>query len=567
MSPFRSWVGRLVSVPLVVGILLPLPSRVVIAAEPSIGWTVSVPGTGVSIAFVEKVGGYLYVGGHADGTVEGEQRVGGLDAFVAKLDLSGEMVWARQFGTQDTDLLLGFDVTHAGILVGGSTYGAFPGFTNAGGGHTTDAFVASLDLDGDIRWLRQFGDLRADAVAAVAIGPGGELYAAGSKASTASGFIRRYDADGDRMWNQSMQARNDLLGHLQPAWPVAIDADVVGPVITGHAKGAMVDGVDRHGSDTWLRRLRADGSVLWTRQLLPDGVGVTNSPFAVAINRSGIALSGSYLNTPYLRRYSLAGTLEWEQERHVSALHGECDDFSTAGNDNGRSAEPPTWFGGQAGRLDPAGDLAWQVTQAAGDQDEWQYLDIDTAAGVAYVVRQHEEFDDPTVTTFDIARIDDVPPVDCPAVDLLANGSFELDEDADGKPDSWSATRHFRRSDDVVHNGSFSGRWLGAANGDGASHQRRAVTPGARYAFSAWVNVPRTDDQFTFTISLQWRSSTGVLGSSVVRIFRDDTAGDWVRVSGLVDAPAAATRVRVSMAATSLRGPIYVDRVRLVLPS
>jgi hypothetical protein len=56
------------------------------------------------------------------------------------------------------------------------------------------------------------------------------------------------------------------------------------------------------------------------------------------------------------------------------------------------------------------------------------------------------------------------PPPPPPPTNLLRNGGFELDANADTRPDTWTTDATFIRSNAEVHGGSFSGRFSATTN-------------------------------------------------------------------------------------------------------
>ena len=66
----------------------------------------------------------------------------------------GDLLWTTQFGTSLFETAYGVAVNATGIYVSGETYGTFPG-EPAGTG--TDPYLARLDLDGGVDWVRQLG--------------------------------------------------------------------------------------------------------------------------------------------------------------------------------------------------------------------------------------------------------------------------------------------------------------------------------------------------------------------------------------------------------------------------
>jgi len=117
--------------------------------------------------------GALYVTGWAaDAVAAGQQPLGGRDAALYKLQPSGGVLWARQFGTVQDDEAAAVGVDASQVYVAGRTLGTLPGQAASG---RLDALVASYDLAGSQRWLRQIGTAGDDemrALAAAADGSG-----------------------------------------------------------------------------------------------------------------------------------------------------------------------------------------------------------------------------------------------------------------------------------------------------------------------------------------------------------------------------------------------------------
>jgi hypothetical protein len=84
----------------------------------------------------------IYVAGWTEGTLPNQKRMGSSDAFARKYNADGRELWTYQFGSSRYDEIRGAAIEAAGLLyVVGRTEGALPGQTRIGGG---DAFVAKL---------------------------------------------------------------------------------------------------------------------------------------------------------------------------------------------------------------------------------------------------------------------------------------------------------------------------------------------------------------------------------------------------------------------------------------
>ena len=153
---------------------------------------------------------------------------GSSDVFLAKYDSSGNLVWTRQLGTNGEDD--GNSVSADGlgnVYIGGATTGILAG-TNAG---SADAFISKYDLTGHLLWTRQFGSVDIDIGQAVSADHLGNVYLAGeiygslvpNGSTSNNAFVSKYDASGNNVWfdefgtnkyDQCLGASADGLGNL-----------------------------------------------------------------------------------------------------------------------------------------------------------------------------------------------------------------------------------------------------------------------------------------------------------------------------------------------------------------
>lgn len=143
---------------------------------------------------------------------------------------------------------------------------------------------------------------------------------------------------------------------------------------------------------------------------------------------------------------------------------------------------------------------------------------------------------------------------------LLRNSGFELDANADGRPDNWTSNPKFTRSSAVVFSGSFSGRHRATDNTNHTISQTVAnLSAGTTYNFSGRTNIPATSDTFTFKLQVTWRnSSNAAISTRTIKTYSAATTG-WNLSSVSVLAPTGTAKAVVKMVATNLKATIYVD--------
>jgi hypothetical protein len=172
---------------------------------------------------VTDASGNVYVAGTTHGAIDAETQLvpntnkGGTDAFVAKFDPQGELLWVVQFGSGADDFIEGITLDRFGFLyVAGWTRGSMPGGAeqpvvppeNANAG-LADVFVAKIHTGGTVRWIKQFGTDKDDFAYAVTTDRSGLVYAAGATKGAMDGvtdpgdysdaFLMQLSANGDKM--------------------------------------------------------------------------------------------------------------------------------------------------------------------------------------------------------------------------------------------------------------------------------------------------------------------------------------------------------------------------------
>jgi hypothetical protein len=143
----------------------------------------------------------------------------------------------------------------------------------------------------------------------------------------------------------------------------------------------------------------------------------------------------------------------------------------------------------------------------------------------------------------------------------LANGRFELDSNADTRPDSWTSSARFTRSTAAVHGGSYSGRHFATNNPTYNIQQLVSGLSGnTPYVFSGWTNIPATSDTFTYRLRILWRSAAGAtLRNDTVKTYTAATGGAWDHAMASLVAPVGTASAYVRMEVTSLNATIYAD--------
>jgi hypothetical protein len=193
---------------------------------------------------------------------------GGDDLFVAKLDSNGNLLWNTFFGSSFNEENSDITVDGNGfVYVAGLTHGNWgnPIIPYSGG---ADAFVAKLDNDGNLLWNSFLGSADYDEGSSITVDANGNIYAAGLSHSpwgipvypswTGDAFIAKLDSNGDLLWSTFLGTDN------AESEDIEVD-DSGGVYVTGGDNGTWGTAVNPYsgGWDAFASKLDSDGNLLW----------------------------------------------------------------------------------------------------------------------------------------------------------------------------------------------------------------------------------------------------------------------------------------------------------------
>jgi hypothetical protein len=219
--------------------------------------------------------GNIYLAGYSNATwgspVRGYTSL--LDAFVAKLDSSGTLLWNTFLGGTSPDTGWGIAVDHNGsVYVAGKSEATWPGsvlpIRSYSGG--PDAYVAKLDSNGGLTWYTFLGGGGMDNANDVAVDSGGSIYVAGN--STASwaapvrpfsgtysdGFVAKMNSNGGLIWNTFIGG-----GGIDYVSAVAVDS-LGNSFVTGESMAAWGSPFNPYKSDdAYVAKVNPNGALTW----------------------------------------------------------------------------------------------------------------------------------------------------------------------------------------------------------------------------------------------------------------------------------------------------------------
>jgi len=242
------------------------------------------------------------------------------DIFIAKYDGNGNLLWVRSDGGTQLDRANSVVIDDQGnCLVTGyfSETASFGDSTFVAGGQY-DVFIAKYDMNGNFIWAKQAGGPFFDEGNDIAVDPQGDVFITGRFSNTAAfgdtsltstrlfnSFVAKYDTDGNFLWARKAGGRDDF------AYGIATD-NLGNSMVTGYFQQTgnfSGTSLTSAGSgDIYVAKYDPDGELLWVRQA---GGGDLDQGFAIASDNSGnVAVSGFFVGTATFGDTTLTSTFK-----------------------------------------------------------------------------------------------------------------------------------------------------------------------------------------------------------------------------------------------------------------
>ncbi|SCY90360.1 DUF7948 domain-containing protein [Flavobacterium caeni] len=414
--------------------------------DPVVGWATYYGGLGTEVgtSVVVDASNNIYLSGYTNsdtniafGGYQNSLASGNYDAFLAKFNASGTLLWATYYGGTGTDkgnavaldpsgnvYMAGMTSSGTGIASAGAQQGS-----NAG---LDDAFLVKFDPDGNRLWATYFGGEYFDEGYSCAVDNAGNVYMSGfawsSTGITTAGahqqatggatdaFLVKYDSNGVRQWStyyggelwETGYCATDPNGNVYLAGFTSSTVNIATP-------GAHQT-VIGWGDDGYLVKFNSDGvrqwgtyyggsNYDWAYFIDTDSQGNiyldghTGSPEAISTPGSfQPVIAGNY--DAYLAKFDPDGTRIWgtyygglEQERSTGCVIDSNDNIFLIGYANSSTgisspgAYQQTYGGNQdafAAKFNSDGERIWG-TYIGGDGAEMgNFCTIDAAGNVYF---------------------------------------------------------------------------------------------------------------------------------------------------------------------------------------
>ncbi len=361
--------------------------------------------------------GNLFITGYFDSTIVFDSTrlvsAGGTDVFIAKYDIDGVLLWAKQVGGQNDDYSSGIstDITGNCYVTG---YFFISGNVNTFGSTTitesgdADIFISKFSSTGNFLWVRNAGGRSDDASYAIATDVSGNSYITGYFSGTAlfgttkvtsigysDIFVAKYDAAGNLVWVRTAGGP-----YQDEAYAIATDA-AGNCYITGYFTGnaifnkTILASAGYFDTDVFLLKYNPSGELMMAKR-----AGGTGNDYGTGIDVTSngqIIISGVFKGTKifgdntltkafgtngFLAKFDANGKLTWTKNTSGSS-NNEFKQVSTDAAGNSYvvgSISDKVKFGNieltSAGakdvciaKYDPKGTLMW-VLQGGGEEND-----------------------------------------------------------------------------------------------------------------------------------------------------------------------------------------------------
>lgn len=292
-------------------------SEPAIAAVPTVRWGSTVTGTAdeSSRAIAADSLGNYYLAGTSTSTLmtagtftANGNTSGAYDAFLAKYNSAGDVIWFKTFGTESSETIYSAAADSSNnVYVTGIFYGATFTIETATVTHSgstyTDAFIAKFNPNGQLIWLKSIGGPSYDDIRKIVIDNSDNIFLIGFTGSNLvlggstitnqgrnDGLLVKMDSAGNFTWAKSFGGSGEDNG-----FALALDSAgfiyIAGTFNLGDLQIGNTNLVSAGGQDLFLAKLASNGDPIWATSI--GGTGF-ESVLRLLLDTSGnIYLAGS----------------------------------------------------------------------------------------------------------------------------------------------------------------------------------------------------------------------------------------------------------------------------------
>ncbi len=221
------------------------------------------------------------------------------NVFVMKTDSMGNVLWTREIPSPYPDYTSALAITSdTGCIISGNF--------SVSGTTSSDAFYAKLDRQGNVEWLKTYGDVGGEYTYITALGDGSYVLSGNHAPSTFSSQqncrLRLIEENGDTLWDRIYDFNPVKFDRLLSSVVLAVDGfTVLGTFRPFTKQHPLIAKFDYSGNLLWHRKYilningssivdhaaRADGSFMVAGFIFPDTAGPSQLPLLMHLNCLG----------------------------------------------------------------------------------------------------------------------------------------------------------------------------------------------------------------------------------------------------------------------------------------
>jgi len=219
--------------------------------------------------------GNVYVSASINRTLVGEGETTRRGALVAKFNPTGKLIWKQQLAPTVEDLSNDIAVDATGNIY---LSGFKDNFLNPSNFRGDDAWVAKYNPSGKLLWQQQLGTSQRDTAEGVIVDTSGNAYISGSTGDALAGanqgiidaWLAKYSPAGKLIWKQQ-------LGSSKVDEARSVTLDTFGNAYISGYSDSVIAGANQGRSDAWLAKYSPAGKLVWKQQLGSSGSDYSNS--------------------------------------------------------------------------------------------------------------------------------------------------------------------------------------------------------------------------------------------------------------------------------------------------
>jgi hypothetical protein len=311
-----------------------------------------------TIGYIQQTsdGGYIAAGGTTS------FGAGSYDAWVLKLDNTGNVVWQKSYGgTEGEEHALSSiqQTADGGYIVAGWA----ESFSSSG-----DAWILKLDGSGNVQWQKTYGGTSWDDAESIQqTADGGYIVAgwAGSFSSSNDVWVLKLDSSGNVQWQKTY-------GGTSSEYAESIQQTADGGYIVAGWAGSFSG-----SNDVWVLKLDANGNIVWQR-----AYGGINSYYTSSIQQTsdgGYVAAGESAfdagsSDAWVLKLDGSGNVQWQK---TYGGYGSDHAYSIQQTSDGgyvAAGESESFGAGSSDawvlKLDGSGNVQWQKTYGSSTANE-----------------------------------------------------------------------------------------------------------------------------------------------------------------------------------------------------